>query len=1082
MSDDAESPGVTSAAHSQQTVAHCPVVGLGASAGGIDAFRTFFDHAAADAGIAYVVVLHLSPDARSSLAELLGRHTEMPVVQVSGRTALEPDKVYVMQPATVLTLEDGELVPHGLGDAQNGRRTPIDRLFFSLAEERGERAACIILSGTGSDGTLGLRAVKENGGLSLVQTPETAGHTGMMSSAIATGLVDRVLDVADMPAVIARYFRGQEEDRRIASADGTRPDVVEQLPQITRLLMERTREDFSNYKQGTLVRRIQRRMHATGALTPNDYLVRLNDDAGEAEQLLKDLLIGVTEFFRDANAFAALRDKAIPKLFDSHAADAPVRVWIPGCATGEEAYSVAILLLEHARTLEHAPDIMVFASDIDTEALDVARRGTYPASALENVPDDLVLRYFQHHDEFYTVRDPLRQQVLFTTHNVLRDPPFSRLGLISCRNMLIYLQPEIQGRLLQTFHYALREGGFLLLGTAETAGREAKRFTPVDRTLRLYGRNDDLERSIPDLPLIAQPFEHRTAASRQSGQQLPSSQQNSAAERLVLDRYAPAWVVVDEDMKVRTFSTQTGKFLGVPAGAPTNNVLEFAKGELRSSLRTALHKAFRTGERVCHRDLAVDVDGARQQFDLTVEPFVDDRKQLCLVVFAESGPMVDALAERGRRPDDVARRERYEGNAADEAERDHELREARERLRTTREELETANEELKASNEELASINEELQSSNEELETSKEELQSSNEELQTVNTELSERVDELARANSDLHNFVMNTNVAILVVDGDLRIRHFTPPVADIFHVLESDKGRPLDHITHRLDDGRILEDARGVMRDLQRVEREVPLKAGDTFFLVRILPYRTLEDRIDGAVLTFTDISRLKEDEHRLEESERHQRLLLRELQHRVKNILANVRGLARQTLPESGNLQEFYEAFEGRLEALGRAQGLLQFGAGARIALADLVLEELLAHTAQPDDKIDVDGPDVLLEPRAAQTLGLTLHELATNAVKYGALSDDDAQLSVRWRVEERGDEPHLILQWQESGLHLGPDAGKSGFGRRLVEQAAPYELGGTCRLEFPPDGCRCVMEIPFDDRVTLAGNSEMDEEDGG
>lgn len=1048
--------------------APCPVVGLGASAGGIEAFRRFFENTPRDTGLAYVVVLHLNPETRSHLPEVLARHSAVPVEQVTEATRLAPDRIYVMAPGTVLSLDDGMLIPRPLDDTGSGRRTPIDQFFFSLAASQGQRAACIVLSGTGSDGTIGMRAVKEHGGLCLVQSPETAEYGDMMNSAVATGLVDRVMDVEDMPAAIAEYFARLEDDDQRVSEDGTRQDVAERLPRITALLKEHTRQDFSNYKRGTLLRRVQRRMNATGITEPDAYLERLSTDVEEPRQLLKDLLIGITEFFRDPAAFAALRDTLVPNLFEGRGGEDALRAWVPGCATGEEAYSIAILLLEHAAAMDDPPDITVFATDIDANALEVGRQGHYPPSALEHVPEALVERYFENHGDVYVVRNVLRERILFAEHNVLRDPPFSRLDLISCRNLLIYLQGDIQGSVIQIFHYALRDDGYLFLGSSETVGRQSSQFTTVDRQRRVY-RRVGTERTVPKLPLTPR-FDAGRGITRGSSKEGKMTW-NDLVDRMILDRHSPAWAVVGEDMKVRTFSKRAGRYFDTPPGAPTSDVLNLVTRQVRPALRSALAKAFRTGEPVTTHNLAIETGGEARRIDLIVEPLPKGtngvRERLCLVVFdhAESYPS---------QPEPERRQAQDETNNHEISE---ELRETRERLQVTSDELDTANQELKLSNEELQSANEELQSANEELETSKEELQSSNEELQTVNAQLQERVQELALANDDLRNLFENTAVPTLFVDKDLRIRNYTPALTTLFHVLESDKDRPLEHIAHRLADGHIIEDVKGVMRDLQRVEREISSDDGNAVYTLRIQPYRTLDNRIEGAVLTFSEVTRIKDSERRLEESERHQRLLLRELQHRVKNILANVRGLARQTLPESRDLNEFYQAFEGRLEAIGRAQSLYSPGLEGHVNLTDLILEELLAHTAQPGRNADVEGPTLLIEPRAAQTIALTIHELTTNAVKYGALANDDGHVSVSWRVEDRDGMPHMVLEWRETGVSLGPDDGRTGFGRRLIEEAAPYELGGQCRLELLPDGCRCVMEIPFDGRIRLGAEAPTD-----
>ncbi|MEX2644120.1 MAG: chemotaxis protein CheB [Acetobacterales bacterium] len=1055
----------------------CPVVGIGASAGGLEALQALFDHMPADCGLAFVVVVHIPADSESHLADILQHHTKMPVATVRSRTPLNPDHVYVLNAGTRVEMEAGELVPTPRAQG-NGRRTPADHLFASLAREAGEHAVAVLLSGTGSDGTIGMRHVRDAGGLCLAQSPESADHSGMIDSAIASGVVDEVLDVDAMPGALIDWVGRKQRDAAEAGADMVRDDVIDALPAIVRTLRQHSGEDFSNYKRPTLARRLQRRMTALRIDSPRAYEERLREDHEEARQLLSDLLIGVTEFFRDPEAFAALRDVAVPEIFAGKGPEDEVRAWVAGCATGEEAYSVAMLLLDHARRLDRPPKVTVFASDIDVKAIDRARRGLYSASALEHADGELVKRWFHPLDGSgqFKARDQLREPILFAHHNVLRDPPFSRLNLVSCRNLLIYLESNIQARVIQLFRHVLREDGWLFLGASEGVGREAGRFRQVgDRHGRLYRPRPGAPSEPPDFPLMPQEARHAGARPR-AGREVPFT----PVERLVLDRFAPAWVVVDSDLKVRRFSGRTGKFLEAIAGSPSNDALEMAKAELRAPLRTALVRAFRVRERVVMRDLAVDVDGAEQPVDILVEPIPggekDDRQ--CLVVFEETGPL--RLNGGRQHRSDGEEQQRHRAEADEKTDIDSGVRELREQLRTTTEELQTSNEALKSSNEELASMNEELQSSNEELETSKEELQSSNEELQTVNAELQARIEQLARLNNDLRNLFENTAVATLFVDNDLNIRNYTPMLAEVFHVRETDMGRPLRHIAHRLADDQVLDDMRSVISDLQRIEREVRTKDGETVYMLRIKPYYTLDSRIDGAVVTFVDISALKLHEARLKRSRRHERLLQRELQHRVKNILANVRALASHTYNESEDLDAFHEAFEGRIAALARTQNLISATEAQYVNLEDAIREELLAHAVDTEDKVNIAGPELRFEPRAAQTMALAIHELATNAVKYGALAADEGRIDIGWRVEDRDSAKHMVMQWRESGLDLEQNTHRpTGFGRRLIEELTPYELDGSSRLEFPREGCLCTIDIPFEKNIRADDDSSRGRE---
>lgn len=1169
--------------------APCPVVGIGASAGGLDALQRFFSAVSPQAGLAYVVVQHLDPDHSSRLAQILARATKLPVRQIDNEMPIEPDRVYVIPPGTLLAIAGNALLLSP-GKGPGGVRGSIDVFLTSLAREQGQASACVILSGTGSDGTIGLRAIKESGGLTLAQAD--AEYDGMMRSAVTTGLVDFVLRPEEMPARIEAFFDGglHASDPPIAP-----PSVAgDGMRQIFAMLRARTGHDFTDYKDSTIVRRVQRRMHMLQLSDRNAFVERLRQSPREVDLLLQDLLIGVTHFFRDPAAFDALAREVIPHLFENKTPDDTIRVWVPGCSTGEEAYSIAMLLRDAAPRLD-APRMQIFASDIDVPALELARIGRYPETIARDVPPERLERYFTREDGTYRVSGELREICLFSTHNLLRDAPFSKLDLLSCRNLLIYFNNDLQNRVIPLFHYALKPDGYLFLGPSENVTRHTRLFATVDKTYRLFCRRGALERRMPEFPLTSP---DATLRRRLPATGRPASEPSvqAMAERALLERYAPAYVVINRDADVLLSSSGTGKYLELPAGVPDHNLLNLARAGLRLDLRAALHNAIQGGARMVQTNVTLMTEDGRQDVALSVQPLrhIGTPDQLYMVVFQEVGgvrPVPEPhTIEHGE--DDIG----TDPAAATIRSLEIELRIARERLQTTTEELESSTEELKSSNEELSSMNEELQSANEELETSKEELQSINEELQTVNAELSNRVEELSRSNSDMANLLASTQIATLFLDRDLTVKSFTPAAKDLFRLVESDTGRPITHVRALFDLDTLQEDAERVLRTLGFVERQIRLLEGDTRYVMRIMPYRTVDNVISGVVLTFTDVTRITEAEARiqalttdlrhrignletlldllpvgvliadgnegprilvnqcgsallgghprhdglrsiagpftvamaegpdrrpLEETARQgsavsipeallrrpdgttrhvmvltaplrtesgtvrggiaalvdisemkaaegrQTLLLHELQHRVKNILATVAALASRMARTRIPPEAFHPAFLERIGAMARTHDILSREAWAGAGLRAIAAVALEPYRAPGRPGPVVTGPDIMLRPNAATTLALVLHELATNAAKYGALASPEGQVEVAWVREEHESGGRIALAWTERG---GPPAvaGGEGFGLDFVRRSVEYELQGTARLEFTPTGLRCAINIP------LAGNA--------
>ena len=838
--EETRSPAQPEEADRTGTDLVCPIVGIGASAGGVDALRRLFPNVASDCGMAFVVVQHLDPDHGSALAEVLARRTSLPVTQIEDDTAVEPNRVYVIPPNSALTIRDGRLLL-ARPTAPRGQRNPIDEFFTSLARDQGENAACVILSGTGSDGTLGLRAIKEGGGLTLAQSE--AEYDGMMRSAVSTSLVDFVLRAEEMPAKLADYFSHvtRLEDSK---GEAAQPDAANYLDQITTILRAQTGHDFSAYKDRTIVRRVQRRMHVLQIDDASAFIERLRRDGREVTLLFQDLLIGVTNFFRDSDAFAVLEHQVISNLFKDKGPDDTVRVWVPGCATGEEAYSIAILLREHAPKSERKPKLQVFASDIDGHALDVARLGRYPAAVATDIPAPWLDRYFLREDGTYRIASDLREICLFSLHNLLRDAPFSKLDLISCRNLLIYLSGELQGRVIPLFHYALVPNGYLFLGTSENVTRHSRLFLPVDKTHRVFRRRTNHGRQIPEFPLTT-PDPSRRALPVPLHRAVAEPTLKAAAERQLLERFAPAFVVINAEGELLQSSGRTGKYLELPPGVPDTNIFNMARPGLRLELRAAIHRAIGSGQLVVQPKVNVGTNGGRQEIDVYVQPmrFGSPTDLLYMIVFQDVGgikAIVDADTAAGDDAEETSVRQL-----------EAELRATKERLQTTTEELESSNEELKSSNEELQSINEELQSTNEELETSKEELQSINEELQTVNAELNARVEELSRANNDMSNLLESTQIATVFLDRTLTVKSFTPAAKDVFRLVESDVGRPIMHVRARSDIDTIQEDAERVLRTLSATERPVKSNENGTRYMMRMLPYRTVDNVINGVVMT---------------------------------------------------------------------------------------------------------------------------------------------------------------------------------------------------------------------------------------
>lgn len=1169
-----------------------PVVGVCASADGAETILRLLLHASPDCGLAFVLLGTTDPAGAAIASALAPGKSPLPVTLVEDGQEVEPNHVYLMPPEAGLVLQGNRL---HLAPVANRPESPgiIDEFLTSLARDKNENAACVILPGTGSNGTLGLRAIKESGGLAIAQADVT--YDGMMRNAIAAGVVDSMLPPHEIAPKLRDYFHLEREARRDDAQQVAGRKAAHSISVIVDLLRARTGHDFSGYKDRTIIRRLQRRMHVLQLPDVDTFIERLRSDPHEVTLLFQDLLIGVTEFFRDREAFVALKEKVIPALFAGKGRNDCIRAWVPACSTGEEAYSIAILLREHAATVAAAPRLQIFASDIDERALETARLGRYPAAVAKDLPPEYLSRYFVREDGTYRIAADLREICLFSPHNILRDAPFSKQDLISCRNLLIYLGAELQAHIIPLFHYALNVNGFLFLGPSENVTRHSRLFATVEKTHRIFQRRSNLDRRLPEFPLSAPDPRHRGALHRRP-RYAAEPTLRSVAERQLLDRFSPPYVIVNAEGDLVQTSGGTGRYLELPAGAPDTNVLSMARSGLRLELRAALHRAVSTGQPAMQPKVSVGSNGSRMELDLCVQPlwFGEPPEIFYMVIFRETGFIhSDQAAQLPEPEQDLA--------GANLRQMEAELRLTRERLQATTEELESSNEELKSSNEELSSMNEELQSANEELETSKEELQSINEELQTVNFELNSRVDELTRTNNDMSNLLDSTQIATVFLNRQLLVKGFTPAAKDVFRLVESDTGRPILHVRPRVEIENLQADAEKVLRTLTSIERPVKSNENGTLYMMRLLPYRTMDNVIDGVVMTFIDITRVaqaeaqvqrlthdlrarieeletvidlvpvgliiaedanaerilvnqwgarlfgmkdeqkglvpltsdfhlfhgdeklkQEDwplnlalrtgeplpisEARLERAdgtsvevmvsatplfdgqgaargavaavvdisghralEARQRVLLDELQHRVKNTLAAVSSLARRMSQGAKTIDEFQESFLRRLTAMSRTHDLLSGGAWAGADLRSLLQVAIGAHSDPERMNVVLEGEQVVLTPNTATTLGLVFHELSTNAVKYGALMTPQGSVNVSWQIKSsEGREKILQVLWKESeGPAVEPSASE-GFGMNFVRSSISYELEGKTDFRFDRAGFHCEIEFPLAGRV--------------
>jgi len=1361
-----DAPGLGSpAAAAKKTEHDFSIVGLGASAGGLEALKRFFKSIGSNTGLAFVVVQHLDPNHESMMASLLSRYTEMEVREARDATPLKANEVYLIPPGKFIRVVDGGLFLDAPVQ-RRGMRMPIDHFFRSLAEARGEQAIGVVLSGTGSDGSQGIREIKAAGGLTIVQQPDSAEYDGMPRNALATGMVDLSLTIEEMPEAINQYLRNPQMTQKYTeeALEETAPDDFQQ---ILRVLKSQTNYDFRCYKVGTLNRRIQRRMHLLRHKDVSDYLAQLRKDSREVQALFKDFLISVTRFFRDRESWIVLQEEVIPGLVERTRAGGAIRVWVPGCATGEEAYSVAILLAEEVDKQRKTLDVQVFGTDLDADAIAYAREGLYPEAIAQDVSPERLRRFFIEESGKFRVIKRLRQMTVFAVQNIISDPPFSNLDLISCRNLLIYLDSDIQSRLVELLHFALNPEGFLFLGSSETLGKYTHLFSALSTSHRIFRRvARPRKQGEPRFPI--QPRGSRSPEPRPKGTKTEGLEHNAWAtgvRRAIMQAMVPPAVVIDRHQEVVFVHGLVRPFLSIPEGEPRQDLLLMVPEAVRSKLRASINRVIDSGEAATAilEGMGRNGDAHDVRVDISTLDMGNRGEALFLVSFKLIPEQQQAgIPERksGGPPPSDEEKSRL-------SQLEYELTATREDLQSTIEELESSNEELKASNEEVMSMNEELQSTNEELETSREELQSLNEELSTVNNQLEDKVSELEATNNDLKNLLASTDVATIFLDTKFRIRRYTPSSKRVFHVLESDIGRPVSDLALRVDDNRLLDHAREVLDRLQPQEADV--KAGDgRSYLRRVLPYRTAENKIDGVVVTYSEVTNLKktaellrrrqqqaaavaelgrmataaetdisalldksvgkiaalldvefakvlelspdgrhlvlrsgvgwteatvgkalvpvtpssqagftlraggpivvsdlktekrfsgaklltdhgvrsgisliigpvekpwgilgahsgephnfsaddvnfmqavanvigetitrqaierahretaerlqiainvarlaswewnmeagvttwseghytllgyepnsvspgweawharlhpEDAARVEEavkeardgtgefwceyrvcpspgverwleargkflynmngkpirmfgilidiqerkeSEKAQQELLRELDHRVKNILAKVTALASQTRWGAKTVDEYVADFTGRIQAIASAHTLLSTSRWTGAELAALLHEELDAYYNQDTKNIVLSGPRVTLKADDAQLLAIAFHELATNAAKYGALQAEHGRLEVSWRLDAPGEnkEEQFILEWRETGVSQVAAPQSTGFGTTVLTRLVPAQLGGDLCIEYRESGLYCRLQVPSSHVLVANGESD-------
>ena len=832
-----------------------PIVGIGASAGGLEALEQFFSSTPKDTGMAFVVIQHLDPNHAGIMPELLQRTTDMQVLQVTDHLKMMPNHVYVIPPNKSMSILNGYL--HLFEPTElRGLRLPIDIFFRSLADDRQEKSIGVILSGMGSDGSLGLKAIKERNGIVAVQDPSSSKFNGMPKSALAAVTVDILADANEIPSKLISLLKYNPTNTQKIVIDEKNNTSLEK---IVILLRTQTGHDFSFYKKTTLLRRIERRMGIHQLDKIASYVRFLQENPSEVDILFKELLIGVTNFFRDVAVWDKLKEQVFPNLFKDLPNGYMIRVWITGCSTGEEAYSVAIVFREAYEEMQQNKNLslQIFATDIDKDAIDIARKGVYSSNIVTDVSSERLSKFFTTNETTYSVNTSIREMIVFAPHNVIKDPPFTKLDFLSCRNLLIYMESELQTKLMNLFYYSLNAGGLMLLGSAESVNTKDVLFNVIDKKLKFY------QRSVTQLEVDRMDFPSTISQSNKLKQEsIPpvkaAENIQSFADQLLLQRFAPASVMINKDGDILYITGRTGKYIEPAAGKANMNIYAMAREGLRNELLGAIRKAKQTFEPIIIRNIKIGNNGSSQFVDVTIQSIdkPTEFKGTIMIVFSD----VPALPRHVNKKSEAGKQTAI----AREHEIEIELQRTLEELQSTREEMQTSQEELKSTNEELQSTNEELQSTNEELTTSKEEMQSLNEELQTVNIELQSKIVDFMEANSDMKNLLNSTDIATLFLDKELNIRRFTDQLTKIIKLRQSDIGRPFTELVSDLQYPEIDDHAREVLRTLIFKESDISTH-NQLWYKVRIMPYRTLDDKINGVVITLINITDAKKLEEEL-------------------------------------------------------------------------------------------------------------------------------------------------------------------------------------------------------------------------
>ena len=1075
------------------TPAPC-IVGIGASAGGFEAIRKFFHAMPSDSGVAFVIVQHLDPSHVSLAAEIYGKFTSMPVSEARNGEVIEANHVYTSPSDKDMEVLKGHLVL----SPRKGRdhlHLPIDHFFRSLGDDCGVRAIGVVLSGTGSDGTQGLKAIAANGGVVLAQEPTTAQFDGMPRSAIAAGIANYVLAVENMPQVISGYARHPY----VASAAEPAASEADskETESLIKIIHARRGYDFSGYKRNTLLRRILRRMGLRGILVQADYVEMLKNNTDEVDALFRDLLIGVTEFFRDPEAWKALETDVITPLVAAKGRDEPIRIWIPGCSTGEEAYTMAMVVLDRVRRARKTCPVQIFATDTNNEALDVGRAGRYPVGISSHIPLARLRRYFVAGaaQQNYTVNEELRAAVVFGSQNLFSDPPFGRVDLISCRNVLIYLEPEVQKRVLNVFHFALRPDAYLFLGSAESNGGRDDLFKPISKKWRIFQREGATR--IESLALIPKLAESRTGITPIAARPAPPLSHSAAiAQRLILDRFAPASVLVNANHEALYYCGPTEEFLSRPRGAPTQDLLVMVREGLRARLRAALKEAASNEATVVASGARMKHAGGFVPVEITVTPSktVELGHSFLVVFRVDQKPILipsDKSADRAL----VLHLE-------------EELQVTRDDLQGTIERFETANENLRISNEEVVSTNEELRSLNEELESSKEELQSLNEELTTVNQQLETKMRELEVSNSDLQNLLVSSDIATICLDNNLRIKWFAPATQRLFNFIATDIGRPAGDMVSALGDAGLVLAVRSVLGASPVSDKEFQVENG-RWYMRRILPYKSDDKQITGVIVTYTDITDsylalqaanatrkdLSESMERTDKlrvlsaalataEERERRTLAQDLHDDLGQMLAVV-ALKAATLQKQTLSAPLRHVVDDLAKAVDQANRKLRTMAlqlnppmldqlGFVPALEWLVDEMNRIYKLKVD--IDDDGTPKPMDPAVSATVFRAVRELLINVAKH-------ARVTHAAVIAKRGEGNTLLVTVNDAGAGfsadaIGPASASGGFGLLSVRERLGY-LGGEMTIQSTPgDGTSVVLKVPLlpppkDDKTTGKGS---------